>query len=47
VTCNDLQHLSTMINDTNLAKYVNIVISNKDDIPNDVYSHMVTFVDKR
>ena len=36
-----------MINDTNLAKYVNIVISNKDDIPNDVYSHMVTFVDKR
>jgi DNA-directed RNA polymerase len=46
-TCSGLQHLSAMINDTNLAQYVNIVNSNKDDIPNDVYSHMVTFVNQK
>lgn len=46
-TCSGLQHLSTMINDTNLAKYVNIVKSNKEDIPNDVYTHMVLFVNKK
>jgi len=46
-TCSGLQHLSTMINDTNLAKYVNIVNSNRDDIPNDVYSHMISFVNKK
>jgi DNA-dependent RNA polymerase len=46
-TCNGLQHLSTMINDTNLAKYVNITKSNKEDIPNDVYTHMISFVNKK
>jgi DNA-directed RNA polymerase len=46
-TCSGLQHLSAMMNDTNLAQYVNIVNSNKDDIPNDVYSHMVTFVNQK
>lgn len=46
-TCSGLQHLSTMINDTNLAKYVNITRSNKEDIPSDVYSHMISFVNKK
>jgi hypothetical protein len=40
-TCNGLQHLSMMINDINLAKYVNILQSSKDDIPQDVYGFMV------
>jgi len=31
-TCNGLQHLSSMINDTNLAKYVNIIKSGRDDL---------------
>jgi len=43
-TCNGLQHLSSMINDTNLAKYVNIIKSGRDDLPNDVYGFMVTKV---
>nr|QWO71409.1 RNA polymerase [Termitomyces sp. T123] len=43
-TCSGLQHLSTMINDTNLAKHVNIKRSNKDDMPMDVYSHMISYV---
>jgi hypothetical protein len=30
-----------MVNETNLAKYVNIVKSNATEIPNDVYSYMV------
>lgn len=46
-TCNGLQHLSTMINDTNLAKFVNLVNSNKDEIPKDVYLHMVSFVNNK
>jgi DNA-directed RNA polymerase len=36
-----------MINDTNLAKYVNITKSNKDDIPNDVYSYMISYVNNK
>jgi hypothetical protein len=43
-TCNGLQHLSLMISDINLAKYVNILISSRDDVPQDVYSFMVTKV---
>jgi DNA-directed RNA polymerase len=46
-TCNGLQHLSTMINDTCLAKYVNIVKSSKDDVPKDVYNHMISFVNEK
>lgn len=46
-TCSGLQHLSTMINDTNLAKHVNIKKSNKEDIPMDVYSHMIFFVNNK
>jgi DNA-dependent RNA polymerase len=46
-TCSGLQHLSSMINDSNLAKYVNIINSNKDDIPNDVYTYMVSFVNNK
>jgi DNA-directed RNA polymerase len=46
-TCSGLQHLSSMINDTNLANSVNIVESNKDDIPNDVYTYMISFVNKK
>jgi DNA-directed RNA polymerase len=38
---NGLQHLSQMTQDTNLAKYVNIFKSNKEDIPEDVYTYMV------
>jgi DNA-directed RNA polymerase len=36
-----------MINDTNLAKHVNITKSNKEDIPMDVYTHMISFVNKK
>ena len=43
-TCNGLQHLSAMVKDTKLAKYVNIFISNKDEIPNDLYNEMVKLV---
>jgi DNA-directed RNA polymerase, mitochondrial len=43
-TCNGLQHLSVMISDINLAKFVNILKSGKDDIPQDVYGFMVTKV---
>jgi hypothetical protein len=39
-TCNGLQHLSQMTNDTNLAKYVNIIKSNKEDLPEDIYQYM-------
>lgn len=46
-TCNGLQHLSTMINDTNLAKLVNIVESNKNEIPNDVYTYMTSNVENK
>jgi DNA-directed RNA polymerase len=30
-----------MLNDSNLAKHVNIIKSNRDDLPNDVYTMMV------
>nr|QWO71408.1 RNA polymerase [Termitomyces sp. K2P1] len=43
-TCNGLQHLSVMINDTCLARYVNILHSNKEEIPKDVYNHMISYV---
>jgi DNA-directed RNA polymerase len=43
-TCNGLQHLAVMISDVNLAKYVNILRSSKDDLPQDVYGFMVTKV---
>jgi DNA-directed RNA polymerase len=33
-----------MINDINLARYVNLVKSNQDDLPNDVYGFMVNRV---
>jgi DNA-directed RNA polymerase len=36
-----------MINDTNLAKFVNIVQSHKDSVPNDVYTYMVSFVENK
>jgi DNA-directed RNA polymerase len=36
-----------MINDTNLAKFVNIVNSHKDSVPNDVYTYMVSFVENK
>ena len=41
-TCIGIQHLSIMINNTNLAKPVNIKKSNKENIPMDVYSHMIS-----
>jgi len=40
-TCNGLQHLSSMINNTNLAKLVNIAQATKEDLPKDVYTFMV------
>lgn len=46
-TCSGLQHLSRMINDSNLAEYVNILNSTRYDIPNDVYSHMISFVNEK
>lgn len=46
-TCSGLQHLSAMISDTNLAKYVNISKSSKEDIPADVYSYMIKFVEAK
>jgi len=39
-TCNGLQHLAVMTQDINLGKYVNLLKSNKDDIPNDIYKEM-------
>lgn len=39
-TCNGLQHLAAMVNDVNLAKYVNLLKSSCDDIPNDIYGEM-------
>jgi len=46
-TCSGLQHLSTMINDTYLAKYVNITSSNENDLPKDVYSYMIAHVETK
>nr|YP_010130216.1 DNA-directed RNA polymerase [Clavaria fumosa]QPZ51118.1 DNA-directed RNA polymerase [Clavaria fumosa] len=40
-TCSGLQPLSSMLNDSNLAKHVNIIKSNRDELPNDVYAMMV------
>ena len=40
-TCSGLQHLATMANDLNLAKYSNILESSQDPDPKDVYSLMV------
>lgn len=40
-TCNGLQHLSAMMNDLSLGKYVNIFKSSYNDIPKDIYSEMV------
>jgi DNA-dependent RNA polymerase len=45
--CNGLQHLSSMINDVGLAKKVNIYKSNNSDIPEDIYSSMISFVEKK
>jgi DNA-directed RNA polymerase len=45
-TCSGLQHLSLMTNNTNLAKYVNILKSNENEIPNDVYTYMVKRVNE-
>jgi DNA-dependent RNA polymerase-like protein len=39
-TASGLQHLSVMTKDLNLAKYVNILKSNEDEIPNDIYIEM-------
>jgi hypothetical protein len=36
-----------MISDTNLAKYVNIKRSSKEDIPADVYYYMISFVEAK
>jgi len=36
-----------MINETNLAKYVNIMKSNRDDIPEDVYQYMAKKVNEK
>ncbi len=46
-TCSGLQHLSAMISDTNLAKYVNINKSSKDDLPADVYSYMIKIIEAK
>jgi DNA-directed RNA polymerase len=46
-TCNGLQHLSSMVQDTNLAIYVNICKSTKDEVPNDVYQYMVHKVNEK
>ena len=40
-TCSGLQHLASMTNDLNLAKYVNILESSQDQDPKDVYALMV------
>ena len=39
-TCNGIQHLSSMASDTNLGEYVNLRISNDDDVPQDLYRKM-------
>lgn len=39
-TCNGIQHLSSMASDTNLGEYVNLRISNDDDVPQDLYRMM-------
>lgn len=43
-TCNGLQHLAAMINDINLAKYVNLLKSNSSDILLDIYKEMANKV---
>ena len=40
-TCNGLQHLASMTNDFNLAKFVNILESSKNEEPQDLYSSMI------
>ena len=40
-TCNGLQHLASMTNDFNLAKFVNILESSRNEEPQDLYSSMI------
>src|SRR5580658_3782838 len=43
-TCNGLQHLAAMTNDINLGKYVNLLKSNNEEIPADIYKEMANKV---
>jgi len=43
-TCNGLQHLSSLIREHNLAKYVNLLKSSEVDKPGDIYSHCADLV---
>jgi len=43
-TANGLQHLAAMTNDINLGKYVNLLKSNYEDIPEDIYKEMANKV---
>jgi len=40
-TCNGIQHLSAIANDINLAEKVNILASNDENKPNDIYSDLI------
>ena len=43
-SCNGIQHLSSLIADTHLAKKVNIIEATFKDIPNDLYSECVKHI---
>ena len=43
-SCNGIQHLSSLITDTNLAKKVNIIEASFKDIPNDLYNECVKHI---
>ena len=44
-TCNGIQHLSSLITDINLAKYVNLKSSKYDEDPNDIYSISIKYIE--
>lgn len=43
-TCNGYQHISMLVQDLNLAKDLNLVESDRKDVPNDFYSFVATYL---
>lgn len=43
-TCNGYQHISMLVQDLNLAKHLNLVESDRKDVPDDFYSFVATYL---
>src|SRR5580704_13757425 len=45
-TCSGIQHIAAMIKDTELGKNVNLIKQNKEDKVKDIYSNLLTKINK-